>query len=148
MITGPSLLPERRAEWEHFPHDADVGLRGWGATPAQAFEQAACALTAVVTRAAINPKVAVQLTCEAPDLELLFVEWLNAIIYEMAVRNMLFGRFIVRIENDRLEGTLWGEPVDVERHVPACEPKGATYTALRVAQDIDGRWSAACIVDV
>ena len=148
-MTMSSALPiERRREWEHFPHDADVGLRGWGATPAEAFEQAACALTAVVTQAEVNPKVAVRVTCEAPDLELLFVEWLNAIIYEMAVRNMLFGRFAVRIENDRVDGTLWGEPVDVERHAPACEPKGATYTALKVTRDTDGRWSAACIVDV
>lgn len=144
-----SALPtEQRGKWEHFPHDADVGLRGWGATPAEAFEQAAYALTAVVTLAEVKPNVAVQLTCEARDLELLFVEWLNAIIYEMAVRNMLFGRFLVRIENNRLEGTLWGEPVDVERHAPACEPKGATYTALKVTKDTDRRWSAACIVDV
>jgi tRNA nucleotidyltransferase (CCA-adding enzyme) len=148
MTTSSALPAEQKEEWEHFPHDADVGLRGWGATPAEAFEHAACALTAVVTRAEVNPKVAVRVTCEAPDLELLFVEWLNAIIYEMAVRNMLFGRFSVRIENDRLEATLWGEPVDVERHAPACEPKGATYTALKVARDTDGRWSAACIVDV
>ena len=98
MIMGSALPAEREGEWEHFPHDADVGLRGWGATPAEAFEQAAYALTAVVTRAKVNPKVSVRLTCEAPDLELLFVEWLNAIIYEMAVRNMLFGRFAVRIE--------------------------------------------------
>jgi len=148
MITGSGWPADRKAAWEHFPHDADVGVRGCGTTPAEAFEQAACALTAVVTRAEVNPKVTVRVRCEAPDLELLFVEWLNAIIYEMAVRNMLFGRFSVRIENDRLEGTLWGEPVDVERHAPACEPKGATYTALKVASDADGRWSAACIVDV
>jgi tRNA nucleotidyltransferase (CCA-adding enzyme) len=148
MIMSSALPAEQRGKWEHFPHDADVGLRGSGATPAEAFEQAAYALTAVVTHAEVNPKVAVQLTCEAPDLELLFVEWLNAIIYEMAVRNMLFGRFLVRIEDNRLEGTLWGEPVDVERHAPACEPKGATYTALKVAQDTNGIWSAACIVDV
>ena len=63
-----------------------------GTAPAEAFEHAAYALTAVVSRAEVDPKVAVQLTCEGPDLELLFVEWLNAIIYEMAVRNMLFGR--------------------------------------------------------
>ncbi|QWG12090.1 archease [Bradyrhizobium sediminis] len=148
MTISSALPTEQRREWEHFPHDADVGLRGWGATPAEAFEQAALALMAIVTQAEVNPEIAVRLKCEAPDLELLFVEWLNAIIYEMAVRNMLFGRFLVRIENDRLEGTLWGEPVDVERHAPACEPKGATYTALRVAKDTDGRWSAACIVDV
>lgn len=137
-----------QARWEHFPHDADVGVCGFGATAAEAFEQAATALTAVVTQAEVAPKIQVEVNCEAPDLELLFVEWLNAIIYEMAIRNMLFSRFTVRIEGSRLAGTLWGEPVDVEQHAPACEPKGATYTALKVAADNNGIWSAACIVDV
>jgi len=136
------------ARWEYFPHAADVGLRGFGKTAAEAFEQAALALTAVVTTAEIAPKTEVQVSCEAPDLELLFVEWLNAIIYEMAVRNMLFSRFSVRIEGTQLNGMLWGEPVDVQRHQPACEPKGATYTALKVAEGTDGAWSAECIVDV
>ena len=134
--------------WEDFPHDADVGVRGFGATAAEAFEQAALALTAIVTHARVEPLVAVEVGCEAPDLELLFVDWLNTIIYEMAVRRMLFSRFAVTIERIRLKATLWGEPVDVARHAPACEPKGATYTALRVAQDRDGLWSAACVVDV
>jgi len=137
-----------KGKWEHFPHDADVGVRGFGATTAEAFEQAAQALTAVVTSAKVEPKAKVEVTCVAPDIELLFVEWLNAIIYEMAVRDMLFGRFAVRIAGTQLDGTLWGEPVDVERHAPACEPKGATYTALKVGMDNDGLWSAACIVDV
>ena len=137
-----------KAKWEHFPHDADVGVRGFGATAAEAFEQAAMALTAVVTQAQVEAKVRVDVACEATDLELLFVEWLNAIIYEMAVRGTLFSRFAVRIEGTRLAGTLWGEPVDVGRHAPACEPKGATYTALKVAADDKGLWSAACIVDV
>jgi len=137
-----------RAKWEHFPHDADVGVLGFGATAAEAFEQGAQALTAVVTRAEVEPKIRVEVSCEAPDLELLFVEWLNAIIYEMAVRDMLFGRFAVQIDDTRLTGTLWGEPVDVARHAPACEPKGATYTALKVAMDNKELWSAACIVDV
>jgi SHS2 domain-containing protein len=123
-------------------------VRGWGGTPAEAFEQAALALTAVVTHVPVEPRVAVKVACEAPDLELLFVEWLNAIIYEMAVGKTLFGRFEVRIVDECLTGTLWGEPVDVARHTPACEPKGATYTALKVSQEADGRWSAGCIVDV
>jgi SHS2 domain-containing protein len=136
------------AGWEHFPHDADVGVRGFGMTPSQAFEQAALALTAVVTRVRVEPLSRVEIKCKAPDLELLFVDWLNAIIYEMAVRDMLFARFDVRIEDTGLEATLWGEPVDVARHGPACEPKGATYTALRVTRGGDGLWSAACVVDV
>jgi len=137
-----------RSRWEHFPHDADIGLRGFGATPAEAFEQAALALTAIVTNAEVKPFTPVEVTCEAPDLELLFVDWLNAIIYEMAVRRMLFARFAVTIEGTRLAAKLWGEPVDVARHAPACEPKGATYTALRVVQEADGSWSAGCVVDV
>ena len=147
-MSQSAALPENKAGWEHFPHDADVGVQGWGMTAAQAFEQVAYALTAVITHAEIKPQLLVRVRCEAPDLELLLVEWLNAIIYEMAVRKMLFGRFAVRIDDGRLEGTLWGEPVDVERHAPASEPKGATYTALRVAKNSDGIWSAACIVDV
>jgi SHS2 domain-containing protein len=137
-----------KAWWDHFPHAADVGVRGYGETAARAFEQAGEALTAVVTNAEVRPAVAVEINCEAPDLELLFVEWLNAIIYEMAVRKMLFSGFAVTIDGTRLTATLRGEPVDVARHAPACEPKGATYTALKVAQDASGNWSAACVVDV
>ena len=146
MNHPPTVASNTR--WEHFPHDADVGVKGFGATPAEAFEHAAEALTAVMTHSEVKPKVRVEVSCEAPDIELLFVEWLNAVIYEMAVRGMLFSRFAVRIEGMRLNGVLWGEPVDVERHAPACEPKGATYTALKVAADNNGSWSAACIVDV
>ena len=134
--------------WEHFPHDADVGVRGRGATLAEAFEQAAVALTAIVTDAKIAEKNSAEVSCEAPDVELLLVDWLNAIIYEMAVRNMIFGRFKVTLSDTSLQGAMWGETVDQAKHSPACEPKGATYTALHVAQEADGTWSAACIVDV
>lgn len=134
--------------WVHFPHQADIGVEGWGATLAQAFEQAALALTAAVTSESVCPAVAVEVACEARDRELLLVEWLNAIIYEMATRNMIFGAFRVRIEGNRLAGTLLGEPIDPKRHQPAAEPKGATYTALAVSQNRDGLWSARCVVDV
>lgn len=134
--------------WEDFPHGADVGVRGWGPTLEQAFEQAALALTGVLTDADIENRTSVEVECDAPDVEVLFVEWLNAIIYEMAVRNMIFGAFKVTINGLHLRGTMWGEPVDQTKHAPACEAKGATYTALRVAQGADGTWSAECIIDV
>lgn len=135
--------------WEHYPHQADMGVRGWGATPAAAFEQAAVALTAVIAEPArIAPATAVEVTCSAPDLELLFADWLNAIIYEMATRHMLFSGYRVHIEGTRLQGTLWGEPIDALRHDPAVEVKGATYTDLKVAQDGNGTWVAQCVVDV
>jgi RNA-splicing ligase RtcB len=61
---------------------------------------------------------------------------------------MLFSAFDVRIDDGRLHATIRGEPVDRQRHQPAVEVKGATYTALSVAQDKDGLWTARCVVDV
>lgn len=136
------------ARWEHFEHGADVGVRGFGASKSESFEQAALALTAVITEpAGVEPRETVAIECEAPDDELLFAEWLNALIYEMATRRMLFSRFAVRIDGTRLRAEARGEPVDVARHHPAVEVKGATYTTLRVARAGD-EWIAQTVVDV
>jgi tRNA nucleotidyltransferase (CCA-adding enzyme) len=135
--------------WEHFAHEADMGVRGFGVSSEEAFENAARALTAVVTDPdEVMPIVLVDVTCEAPDIELLLVDWLNALVYEMATRNMLFSDFEVLIEGRRLHGKAWGEKVNVARHHPAVEVKGATYTALRVSRVEDGNWLAQCVVDV
>ena len=137
------------AHWEHFPHQADVGVRGLGATQEQAFEQAALALTAVITDPAIvAPKEMLQISCMAPNAELLLVDWLNSLIFEMVTRNMLFSCFEVHLEDSRLAAKAWGEALEVARHHPAVEIKGATYTSLKVAQQPDGAWSAQCVVDV
>jgi tRNA nucleotidyltransferase (CCA-adding enzyme) len=135
--------------WTHFHHEADVGVRGTGASPAAAFEQAALAMTAVITDPAeVRCHERVEVACEAPDLELLLVDWLNALVYEMATRRMLFGRFEVAIVDRQLHGTACGEPVEVARHRPAVEVKGATYTALEVREDAPGQWRAQCVIDV
>jgi len=135
--------------WEHFPHEADIGVRGLGPSREAAFEQAALAMTAVLTDpAGVAPKTRVDIACHAPDDAFLFCDWLNALIYEMATRHMLFSRFEVRIGDGRLEAAAWGEPVDVRRHAPAVEVKGATYAGLDVRQLPEGGWLAQCVVDV
>lgn len=134
--------------WEHFEHGADIGVRGIGETKAEAFEQAALALTAVITNPqCVAEREAVRITCEAPDDELLLAAWLNALVYEMAVRHMLFSRFHVKLNGTHLDAQAMGEPTLVRRHQPAVEVKGATYTALRVAP-LDGGWLAQTVVDV
>jgi SHS2 domain-containing protein len=141
--------PRDTGHWEHFPHEADMGVRGIGASMEQAFVQAALALTAVVTDPAkIRCRETVALTAADPDPELLLVDFLNAVIFEMARRRMLFGRFRVAITDGRLHATAQGETVDIGRHQPAVEIKGATYTALAVKHCNDGTWLAQCVVDV
>jgi SHS2 domain-containing protein len=137
------------ARWEHFPHQADIGIRGIGLSKEAAFEQAGLAMTAVITNLdSVAPSQAVPITCEAPDDELLLVDWLNALVYEMATQKMLFSRFTVCFNNHSLHATAWGEPIEVARHQPAVEVKGATYTELSVKRDEHSRWIAQCVVDV
>ena len=134
--------------WSHFPHGADIGLRGTGDTKARAFEAIGLALTATVTepdRVAAREKV--EIDCDAPEDAVLLLDWLNALIYEMAVRRMLFRTFDVTIAGGTLHATVRGETVDTARHEPAVEVKGATCTALAVEETDDG-WLVQCVVDV
>ena len=134
--------------WEHFSHGADIGIRGRGTSRDQAFAEAARALTGVVTDVeTVDHWMGVPIRCSAPDDELLLVDWLNAIIYEMATRRMLFSSYDVRIDDHGLAAIAWGEPIDVGRHHPAVEPKGATFTALRVGTE-SGAWLAQTVLDV
>lgn len=135
--------------WEHFAHDADIGIRGWGATPAEAFAQAALAMTAVVTDLkSIEQTDIVAVECKASSLDLLLYRWLNAVVFEMATRGLLFGAYEVSIEGTRLTGVARGEKVDRARHAPAVEVKGATLTELSVVEQRPGCWLAQCVVDV
>jgi SHS2 domain-containing protein len=76
-----------------------AGLRAYAGSArprAEAFEQAAIGMTAVITDLRrVEARKAVAIECEAPDRELLFAEWLNSLIYEMSTRRRLFSRFSV-----------------------------------------------------
>ncbi|MGX2031522.1 MULTISPECIES: archease [Methylocaldum] len=147
--TGQLQPATDASSWEHFPHMADMGVRGRGATIEKAFAHAAEALNAVICDPVqVGTTTPVEIRCEAPDIESLLVDWLNALVYEMAVRQMVFGRFDVSIDGSALHATAWGEPVERERHHPAVEVKGATYTELKVYRDENGVWIAQCVVDV
>jgi tRNA nucleotidyltransferase (CCA-adding enzyme) len=135
--------------WEHFEHDADIGLRASASSREGLFEAMAEALTALITEpGAVRAEESVSIRCEAPDDALLLTDWLNALIYEMATRSMLFSSWQVTCHDQVLEAIVKGERVDRVRHEPVVEVKGATYTSLSVNRDRAGTWHAQCVVDV
>ena len=135
--------------WKHFEHEADIGLAATADSRERLFEAMGAALTAVITDpATVRLRQRIRIRCSAPDNALLMVDWINALIYEMATRGMLFGAWQVSLLGCELDAWVQGEPVDRHRHQPAVEVKGATYTALRVEQDTTGGWHAQCVVDV
>jgi tRNA nucleotidyltransferase (CCA-adding enzyme) len=134
--------------WEHFAHQADVGIRATAESLSSAFEDAATALTAIVTEPKkVEPLECVKIECDAEDEELLFVNWLNSIIYEMAVGKMLFSKFEVKIENLTVSAKIWGEKINQAKHSPAVEPKAVTYNQLSVKEE-KGKWTVQCVIDV
>jgi SHS2 domain-containing protein len=137
------------ASWEHFAHGADIGVRGTGSSVAEAFEQAALAMIAVVAAPeSVRLETTIEIRCSGGDTEDLLVGWLNAVVFEMSTRRMLFAAFRVRVGDGEIVATATGEPIDAARHEPVVEVKGATYTALEVRRLPDGQWLAQCVVDV
>ena len=145
------------SSFEQFEHGADGGVRGRGATSAEAFESAARALFALVARdpGRVEPRVEVPVACGPAPLDELLVLYLNELISLADARRLVFGRFEVGIATGAgagtglfsLRGRAFGEPLDRARHEPTVEPKGATFTALRVVEEAGG-WVAECVVDV
>jgi len=135
--------------WEHYSHTADMGIRGFGTTKEEAFAQAALAMIAIsVDPKTIKHEQEIEICCEGEDDELLFFEWLNSLLYEMAVRKMLFSKFRIKLNGRQLTGKAWGEKLDLEKHRPVVEIKGATYSDLQVRKKEDGTWMAQCVVDI
>ena len=137
-------------DYETFDHEADIGVRGYGRTLEEAFENAARAMFSVmVDLSRVRRVKKFHITVEAPDVEALLVEWLNQLLAIADLEGYLFSDFEVKISGDgtRLEGYAWGEPIDRERHEVSVEVKGATYSMLEVGKE-DGRYRAQCVVDV
>jgi len=125
-----------------------MGIRGFGRTMEEAFAAAATAMVAIsVDPERVEQKQKVDIGCEQTDKELLLIEWLNSILYEMATRKMVFGRFEVHVEDERLTGKAWGEKLDIKKHDPGVEIKGTSYSDLKVIER-NGKWTAQCIIDI
>ena len=147
-IAQGAQQPESGAMYETFEHEADIGVRGFGCTMEEAFQNTAIALYSVMLNVhAVEPRVPRHVAVSAPDRELLLVEWLNALLALSDIERMVFSRFEVQIDGASLRGTAWGETLDKVRHEPRIEVKGATYHLL-VVTDQAGGFTAQCVVDV
>lgn len=138
---------------EQFEHAADVGVRGIGATPEEAFAGAARALTRLLAEepGSVRESEQLPIACEAAGLEELLPAFLDELIYLFASRRIVLARLELAIDASasaaRLVGHGWGERWDPTRHAATVEPKGATFTALKVARQ-GTHWIAQCVVDV
>jgi len=135
--------------FETFEHGADIGVRGRGKTRAEAFENGARAMAALMVEDldTVRPETCAEIACDSYDEGGLFTAWLNAVLARGDMLGLLFRDFQVKFDGLRINGKAFGEAFDPTRHARGVEVKGATFTELSVAEE-NGTWVAQCVVDV
>jgi tRNA nucleotidyltransferase (CCA-adding enzyme) len=140
-------LPD--AGYEHFDVEADVGVRAWGATRAEAFAQAAAGVFAIVAdREGITAGERREVRAQADGPEALLVAWIDECLYVHEIEAFVVRDVEVTACSDTVvHGVLHGEPLDPAHHRLGTVVKGATMHGTAVNAS-EGRHEVRLIVDV
>jgi SHS2 domain-containing protein len=135
-----------------FDHTGDIGIRLTAATLEALFADAASAFTTVLTDpSAVRPAMAHPITLEAPALDLLLADWLGELLHLFDARDVLVHHAEVKVRqapsSSRLEASVFGEPLDPDRHGINVLVKGITYHQLAV-DFVENQWCASVILDI
>jgi SHS2 domain-containing protein len=135
--------------YELVDHTADIGVRLWGPTAEEVFEQAALALFSLVCdplEAGELESVDVELEAEA--LDLLLAAWLNELLYVFEARKLVLTQSdILELGERALRARVSGEPLDTSRHILCGGVKAATLHELSLEHRGD-RWEGFVLLDV
>jgi SHS2 domain-containing protein len=122
-------------QYEFIEHTADVGVKAYGKTVAEAFEHAAEAMFDIITdESTIDSIGEYDIQLEAPDLEQLLVDWLSKLLFLNDAENLVFGKFQVTIDANRLSARVFGEKYNKKKHKMGVEIKAVTYHMLQVKE--------------
>jgi len=121
--------------YELIEHTADVGVKAYGKTIAEAFEHAAKGMFDIITdESMIDPVGQYDIQLEAPDLEQLLVDWLSKLLFLNDAQDLVFGKFQVTLTGNQLSASVFGEKYDTKKHGMGVEIKAVTYHMLQVQE--------------
>ena len=121
--------------YELIEHTADVGVKAYGKTVAEAFEHAAEAMFDIITDESMIGSIGeYDIQLEAPDLEQLLVDWLSKLLFLNDAENLVFGKFQVTIDANRLSAHVFGEKYNNKKHKMGVEIKAVTYHMVKVTE--------------
>lgn len=137
--------------FEIFEHTADVGIRGYGKSIEEAFENAAYGMFSIMYNKLkkVRPLKKLEVRCSGYDIESLFVEWLNELLSVSNIYQIVFSQFKIQeldLKKYNLRAIVKGDTFSKEFE-PAIEVKAATYSNLKV-EKINNNYIAQCILDV
>ncbi|MFH1398856.1 MAG: archease [Candidatus Woesearchaeota archaeon] len=138
--------------YKYLDHRADVGVLIESDSLKGAFVDGAKALfNLMVNIAKVERKDKVDLEVSGTSVDKVFVEWLNELIAQADIHNMVFCDFDVDIKPAKggfsVRGAAWGDIIDAKKHEIKSEVKGATYYGLRYEKK-GGKHIIQCVLDM
>ena len=124
-------------------HTADAYVEAYGANLEEAFGSAGLGLTDVMTELeTVEPKTESTLVVVGQDEQALLYSWLEELLLEFELKNMLYSRFEVTTikqtsEGFRLWAKAWGEKYDPKKHPTKVGIKAATYHQMEITKEPD-----------
>jgi len=130
-------------------HTADLGIVVWGLSKKELFTEAARALFTEIAGSldGIEEKEKREIKVEGETDEELLVNWLSELLFLHDAHDLLFARFEIKIDENRLSGVAYGEKFSPERHKMQIEIKAVTYHNLEIKRTEKG-WEAQIIFDI
>ncbi|MEJ2242828.1 MAG: archease [Candidatus Bathyarchaeota archaeon] len=122
-------------------HTADAFIEAYGVNLEEAFENAAAAMTDVMTELeTVEAKNEKKFVIEGRDELALLYNWLEELLLEFELKGKLFSRFkISNIEETnegfRLHARAWGEDYDPKKHPSKVGIKAATYHQMKIIKE-------------
>lgn len=125
-------------KFEIIEHTADVGIRAYGNTLSECFENAARGMFAIITdNSEIDSVGEYRIEVSSDNLENLLVDWLSELLFLNSAHGLVFGDFKVEIDERKvsLDGRAFGEKYDRNKHGYGTEIKAVTYHMLKVKRE-------------
>lgn len=127
------------AGYDYFDVTADVGVRAWGPTLAEALAQAALGVLALtIAPEDVEERETREVRAQGDSPESLLVNWINECLYVHEIEGFAVRRVEVTRPGPALvHGLLRGEAIDTRRHRPGTVVKAATYHQVSVTEEGD-----------
>ncbi len=122
-------------KYEIIDHTADIGVKAYGETLSEAFENAAKAMFDIITdNSDVENKGQYDIELKAEDLEQLLVDWLSELLYLHDAENLVFGVFKVNlnVQKKSIKAEAYGEKLDFSKHKKGEQIKAVTYHMLEL----------------
>lgn len=136
-------------KYEQFPHTADIGVKIYGSSLKELFENAAFAMFDIIADLeGLNASIEQKIEVKAANYEELLVAWLDELLYNFYTKSIIFFKFeIEALGEGSLKARAFGRPVGANRNRLNTEIKAATYSDLKIKKTADG-YEVSVIFDI